>query len=197
VIEALSNGVRQVVIVGAGYDDRAFRFRTSGVKFFEADHPSTQNDKAQRIRQLKSPTGPVFIALDFRRDRLDEALEQAGHDARSPSLFICEGVLIYLDQTTIIDLLGRLNKRSSRGSSLLTTLATHPAGIDSEKVLTNANAKRRGSEAEPWVTILPLGRHSALLEGAGWRVSEAVDAADLEPDATRGRTILISALPEL
>jgi hypothetical protein len=39
VLAALSAGIGQVVILGAGYDDRALRFRSPGVRFFELDHP--------------------------------------------------------------------------------------------------------------------------------------------------------------
>ena len=54
VLAALSAGIRQVVILGAGYDDRALRFRSPGVRFFELDHPATQADKARRLRAMKA-----------------------------------------------------------------------------------------------------------------------------------------------
>ena len=49
VAAAIAAGLRQVVICGAGYDDRALRFRTTGVRFFELDHPATQDDKARLL----------------------------------------------------------------------------------------------------------------------------------------------------
>src|SRR3984957_16588068 len=57
VVRALAAGLRQIVICGAGYDDRALRFRTTGVRFFELDHPATQDDKARLLRQAGPPTG--------------------------------------------------------------------------------------------------------------------------------------------
>lgn len=41
-----------VVLVGAGYDDRSFRFATPGVGFVEIDHPATQGDKRDRLDRL-------------------------------------------------------------------------------------------------------------------------------------------------
>ena len=41
----LDEGIDQLVILGAGYDSRAYRFNLSGVKTFEVDHPATQEDK--------------------------------------------------------------------------------------------------------------------------------------------------------
>jgi hypothetical protein len=54
VLAAISAGTGQVVILGAGYDDRALRFRSPGVRFFELDHPATQADKARRLRALRA-----------------------------------------------------------------------------------------------------------------------------------------------
>ena len=49
VLAALDRGIRQVVIAGAGYDDRALRFRSPGVRYFELDHPATQADKRRLL----------------------------------------------------------------------------------------------------------------------------------------------------
>src|ERR1700689_3221406 len=57
VIAAVASGVRQIVICGAGLDDRALRFRTAGVRFLEVDHPVTQADKAARLLRMGSGDG--------------------------------------------------------------------------------------------------------------------------------------------
>src|SRR5580658_10730634 len=102
VLAAISAGTSQVVIVGAGYDDRALRFRSPGVRFFELDHPATQADKARRLRALASDLRDVVLApADFRGDDAAAVLAAAGHDAARPTLFLCEGLLIYLDVTVI------------------------------------------------------------------------------------------------
>lgn len=50
--------------------------------------------------------GPVLAAADFRRDDVGAVLAAAGHDAGDSSLFICEGLLVYLDEPTIARLRG-------------------------------------------------------------------------------------------
>lgn len=52
VLDAIGQGIEQIMILGAGYDGRAMHFRTPGVRFFEVDHPATQADKLARLRQL-------------------------------------------------------------------------------------------------------------------------------------------------
>jgi methyltransferase (TIGR00027 family) len=203
VMGAISAGVSQVVICGAGYDDRALRFRTTGVRFFELDHPATQADKARRLRAITSGAGSgtssgtaglTLAAADFRTDDVAGALSGCGHDARRPSLFICEGLLVYLDQPTCARLLSGLRSRAAPGSRLAVSLAVHRQGVVSEQVTAAANARRASGRAEPWQTILPLDAHLALLSRAGWRVESAIDAVLLDAGAAPGRTQLVTAL---
>src|SRR3954469_22916297 len=65
--EAITIGARQLVILGAGYDGRAWRMsELAGVKVFEVDHPATQGDKRTHVPQLPPPIGIVsFVAIDF------------------------------------------------------------------------------------------------------------------------------------
>ncbi len=195
VLAALSAGVGQVVILGAGYDDRALRFRTPGVRFFELDHPATQADKARRLRAMKTGSGgPTLAPADFRADDVAGVLEASGHDAGQPTLFLCEGLLVYLDQPTCVRLLGALPARAAAGSELAASLATHREGLDSGRVAAVANS-RRGHPRESWLTILPAAAHRDLLGRAGWRVDESVDAAQLGTGAEPGRSLLVTAHP--
>jgi len=199
VLAAIPAGIPQVVIVGAGYDDRALRFRSPGVDFFELDHPGTQADKAARLLAMGAGPGsggPTLAAADFRRDDVAAVLAACGHDARRPSLFICEGLLVYLDQPTCVRLLSSMCERAAPRSRLAASLSVHRDGLDSERVAAVANARRRAAEAEPWLTILPAAAHLDLLRRAGWRAAEQVDAAALGTGADPGRSLLITADPQ-
>jgi methyltransferase (TIGR00027 family) len=193
-VAAISAGIRQVVVVGAGYDDRALRFRAPGVRFFEIDHPLTQADKVRRVRAMGTDTDRlVFVPADFGLDDITDLLAAHGHDDAEPSLFICEGVLVYLDQPTISALLRALRSRAGPGSTLAASLATHPQGIDSGLVADMANAGRRTGVSEPWRTILPADQHLALLSGAGWQ-AEPADGTVRRDDGDRAaRSLLITA----
>lgn len=197
VLAAIFAGVRQIVILGAGYDDRALRFRSSGVRFFELDHPATQADKARQIRAVQaSAAGLTLAPADFRHHDVAAVLDACGHDASQSSLFICEGLLVYLDQPTIARLLAALRARAAAGSTLAASLATHAEGASSEQVAAAANARRRTGTSEPWQTILPAGAHLQLVAQAGWQVEAAVDASQLDRDAPPGRSLLVAAVPD-
>jgi methyltransferase (TIGR00027 family) len=196
VLGAISAGTGQVVILGAGYDDRALRFRAPGVRFFELDHPATQADKARRLRAIKPGTGaPVLAPADFRHGDVAGVLAACGHDAGQRTLFLCEGLLVYLDRPTCVGLLAALRARAAPGSVLAASLATHREGLDSGQVLAAANARRRSAGAEPWLTILPAAAHLRLLREAGWQEDRATDASQFGTGAEPGRSLLVTARP--
>jgi len=191
VLAAIARGTTQVVTVGAGYDDRALRFRTPGVRYFEVDQPSTQADKRGRVRDMGAESDIAFVAVDLRDDDLGDALAGAGQNRTAATLFVCEGLLVYLDEAIIRSVLGTLHDRSGRGSHLVASLATHPDGIDSRRAVEIANARRKASRTEPWRTILPRAGQLALLADCGW-LSRTVESV---PSATgAGGTLLVDAV---
>ncbi len=208
---AIAAGIRQVVVLGAGYDDRALRFRSPGVTFFELDHPATQGDKRARLHAIlaedESAGGPaaggpaaggpspVLAAADFTSDDVAAVLAAAGHDRELPTLFLCEGLLVYLDQASTVRLLASVRGAAAAGSLLAVSLVTHADGLDSEAVVARGNARRRTAGAEPWRTILPVAGQSDLLARSGWRIVRSVDAADLGTGAEAGRSLLVTAEP--
>lgn len=196
VTRAIAAGLAQIVTCGAGYDDRSVRFRTEGVRFFELDHPDTQADKAARLRAVGAADAVTLAPADFRIDDAGAVLARAGHDAERPSLFVCEGLLIYLDRRTCHQLLAALAARAADGSVLAASLSTHPDGLDSGDVVAAANRARRTGTAEPWQTILPVAEHLRLLAEAGWDVTARrwSPAATAHPGRSR-RGLLVLASP--
>ena len=197
VIDAIAGGVRQIVICGAGLDDRALRFRTAGVRFFEVDHPVTQADKAMRLRALGAAEHePTLVACDLQAGSVREALAEHGHLRHEATLFLCEGLLVYLDEQACSRLLADLAARAAAGSALAVTLATHSSDAPSAEVVELANARRRSAAAEPWRTILPAGEHLAMLSAAGWTVTSVADSPSASDDVSHGRnSLLVTAVP--
>ena len=123
---AIVAGARQLVILGAGYDGRAWRLpELDGVKVFEVDHPATQNEKRARIGALPRPQGIVsFISIDFERESLDAVLRHAGHDASRSTCWIWEGVVMYLTRDAMRSTLASIADRSAPGSTLIVNYHT-------------------------------------------------------------------------
>jgi len=95
--------IRQVVILGAGYDTRAARLPRAGVRFFEVDHPATQASKREMLARL--PGYPIdaatYVSCNFEREDPVACLAAAGFDVREPALVIWEGVVMYLTEPAI------------------------------------------------------------------------------------------------
>jgi methyltransferase (TIGR00027 family) len=163
-------------------------------RFFELDHPATQADKASRLRAIGADLQSVVLAAaDFRDDDVAAVLAAAGHDASRPTLFMCEGLLIYLDQAVIRRLLTGLRSRAAERSSLAASLATHPSGLDSAHVAAELNAGRRHGDTEPWLTVRPESEWVQLLASAGWQLASQADPREGSP--TGGRSLLVVTHP--
>jgi methyltransferase (TIGR00027 family) len=128
VVDALDRGVRQVVIGGAGYDGRALRYARPGVAWFELDHPSTQADKVARVARLGLERGRVrFVAADFTADPVAEPLLAAGLDPARPTLFLLEGVAVYLERPVVERVLAAFRQIAADGSELAISVSTGTA----------------------------------------------------------------------
>ncbi len=91
-------GVRQVVILAAGLDSRAYRLSwPDGTTIFELDQPQVLAYKSYVLSQrgIRAGAERREIAVDLRED-WPAALRNSGFDPARPSAWIAEGVLIYL-----------------------------------------------------------------------------------------------------
>jgi len=108
-IAAFDQGVRQVVILGAGLDTLAHRNpRPGALRVFEADHPATQAWKRGLLAAagMADPGGLAYVPVDFERDALADCLVGAGFDPGAPAFFSWLGVVPYLTEEAIFGTLG-------------------------------------------------------------------------------------------
>jgi methyltransferase (TIGR00027 family) len=119
--DAVEKGARQLVILGAGFDGRAHRMKElAQVDVFEVDHPATQ--AAKTLGAVKLPLMAhtlVRVPVDFEKDSLDTALEVAGHRKREPTIWVWEGVVMYLSDEALRSTLRTIGPRSAAGSTLI------------------------------------------------------------------------------
>jgi methyltransferase (TIGR00027 family) len=111
--QCLGEGFEQVVLLGAGYDSRCLRleeFRDASV--FELDLDSTQVIKKALTRRLlgKLPENVTHVAVDFSKDSVIDKLMKAGFQKQEKTLFIWEGVTLFLNQDIVEETLGRLTE---------------------------------------------------------------------------------------
>jgi methyltransferase (TIGR00027 family) len=191
-LTAIDDGVGQIVILAAGYDARAMRFAAPGVRFYELDHPATQQDKRRRLAEIGAPLdNAVHITHDFNRDGLPGALAEHGYSVDRPSLFICEGLLLYLERPVIERLLTEVRSCAAQGSRLALN-AREITGTRSPTARARAVPHRLLLTAigEPRRSVFRPGELDELLSRTGW---QTVDTHAIERAGGNSRVLLVLA----
>jgi len=195
-LDAIAAGIRQIVIVGAGYDGRALRFKSEGVHWMELDHPASQRDKRRRLDEIRTSLDHIsFAALDLLEDDLDAVLDGVGHDPTASTLFICEGLLGYLPTSTIESLLTALQRRSTPTSRLAANfrvseqprwLGDHVGRAALDGILRFLGETR--------LTEFREGDPEQLLQRTGWRIDKE-DTSDSTRLDGGSHGLLVIAVP--
>jgi methyltransferase (TIGR00027 family) len=122
-LACLAGGMEQLVILGAGYDARAYRFEQlhGRVKIFEIDHPATQADKLAKVARIfgQPPAYVNYVPVDFNTERLNERLAAGGYESTARSLFIWQGVTQYLTPEAVDLTLAFVAEHAAPGSTIV------------------------------------------------------------------------------
>lgn len=149
--DATQSGFKQMVIIGAGYDTRAHRIPgvKEKIRVFEIDHPLTQEVKINTIREIFGdlPSHVAYLPVEFGKDRLDETLLQSEYDSRLKTLFIAEGLLMYIPPPAVDALLAFIRDASGPGSAVVADYFD-TAVVDGTSPLKEAQALKRFVENE-------------------------------------------------
>lgn len=178
-VRALEDGPAQIVLLGAGLDARAHRLEAlSGSDVYEVDHPRTQRYKRDRAARLPSAARTLrYVACDLAKDRLDPALTAMGYDPTRRSLWIWEGVTMYLTPDAVAETLATIARLSAPESLLVTTYLT-PDLIMAGERLGRVVSKLLGLAAEPLRSTYDPSQLAALLERAQFRLLSDVAPKD-------------------
>ena len=206
--DALTAGARRVVLLGAGFDCRAYRLpRLRDVDVFEVDHPTTQAAKRDRVRRLVGaiPGRVHLVALDFDHDDVAHALGAAGYERGPRTFFVWEGVTNYLTPHAVDTTLRAVRSAAGPGDRLAFTYV-HRGFLEGSlsfpgAVHLLATLRRVG---EPWTFGLDPIEVADFLAERGFDLIEDWGAADyraryMGPEAgtMRGYEFYRAALAEV
>ncbi len=121
IIERVTADVDQFVVLGAGYDTRCYsELMRNGIRCFEVDQAVTQQLKTASLERAGVGAAHVtFVEVDFNRDDLFEKLQARGYDTTKRTLFLWEGVTLYLSEETVRKTLRDVRACASTGSVVL------------------------------------------------------------------------------
>lgn len=181
---AVSRGITQCVVVGAGFDSHAYRYPEllSPVRVFEVDRPETSAFKQKRVKAALGgpPPNLTYVAADLEREALPNAMARNGYDLSQPTFIIMEGVTMYVQEEPLRETF-RFFASHAPGSSVVFDFATRMMidgmrSIDIEKIPAAArpSIERLLSliRHEPWVFGIPLDKEQEFLASVGLRLGE-------------------------
>lgn len=165
-------GTRQVVVLGAGLDSRAYRFvdQLAEAKVYEIDQASMSAIKRERVRRLggHGADNVAYVAVDFETDDLGARLRAEGHDPSARTVAIWSGVAPYLTQEAIGATLAWFAGGNAPGSAIVFD-HVYQEFIDGTMNGGGLDEIRRATQAagEPLRSGIPAGGSSAYLARYG------------------------------
>lgn len=183
--DAIEAGARQVVILGAGFDTLSLRLAAAdnALTVIEMDHPATQRSKQKAFsRVLADHPNLQFLELDHSRQSLQATLlESAIYDPEQASVFVAEGLFMYLQETEVSEVFTFINSHSASGSCFVFTfMEEHQPGrfqFRNASPLTNLWLRLSG-EAFTWG--LPLDQLGPFVNEKGFQLKGLATHAELK-----------------
>jgi methyltransferase (TIGR00027 family) len=180
----LGEGLDQVVILGAGFDTRAFRIPgIERTRVFEVDQPETQ---AVMLVRLKKVIGPMpahvtFVPADLNTQQLGEVLRGASYDEQGKTLFIWQGVTYFLQPEGIDSTLAFVANHSAPGSSVVFDYVYNETLHDTTQGYGKALARAGKVSGEPYVFGIDRGGVATFLAQRGFCDVVNMPGEDLKP----------------
>jgi methyltransferase (TIGR00027 family) len=182
VTDEIAQGLGQLVLLGAGFDTRAYRFadRLKGVSVFELDHPLTSVEKQRRLKRLGTapPANLTFVPIDFIRESVEARLVASGFDAKRRTLFLWEGVTMYVTAEAV-DATLALVARTAKGSSIVFDYV-HRRMLEAPTPAEAKALERVRAVGEPYRFGVEPDELAPLVARHGLTVASNLDASVLE-----------------
>ena len=202
--KSISEQVEQYVILGAGYDSRAYNLKLpSGLKIFEVDQPEVQEIKLSKLPdEIPNAENITYVSVDFNHQSLKNQLLNSGFDKSKSTIYTLEGVSQYITREALNSTLSELalltpNSNATFFISYVNRLlredpkACFGMGYSkperAAKFITNGAAK----VGEPWISLYSSKEIEDLLSQNSFTLTENKTLADLNSKyfTPVGRTI--------
>jgi methyltransferase (TIGR00027 family) len=194
---ALGSGIRQYVLIDAGFDSYALRTPAEAqrLSIFEVDHPATQSLKQARIREcgVQVREGIHFLPADLRTESLDQVLTRSAFRSSDKSFFSWLGVTFYLTRDANLATLRAIARCAKPGSDVVfdyikqSFFDEKARGIKSD---TADSSEAVASIGEPVLSGFDPTTLSNVLESVGFELVENPSEQDLidryDPEGANG-----------
>ena len=181
--KAVARGVRQYVVLGAGFDTFALRnpHPAEALRVFEVDHPDTQAVKRRHMDEagLQVPAPLSLVPVDFAVHDLAQRLREAGFDAAQPAFFALLGVSVYLEAPALEQTL-RFIAGCAKGSEVVFDYVVNPSRLGwLDRFALRLAAFRCARVGEPWKCFLDPDALPAQLAVLGFSTSRTLGTEEV------------------
>lgn len=182
---AIKDGVEQVVILGAGFDSRAIRLsgQNNKIQVFEIDTHYTQQAKLKQYqkRKIPKPENTIYLPVDFDREDLETKLNESEFIRNKKSLFILEGLTMYLEQKSVEETF-KLIYEFSAPSSLIVFDYIYASVLRGEQKYYGERSihKRVVKDNEKWTFGIEEGEINNFLKSLNFSLIEHLDSNTIE-----------------
>jgi methyltransferase (TIGR00027 family) len=188
---AVSDGVRQYVVLGAGLDTFAYRnlHASAGLRVFEVDHPASQEWKREKLRaaQINIPPETVFVPVDFERETITNCLQQAGFAPKEKTFFSWLGVTPYLTDRAFAETLSFIASMPT-GSGVVFDYAVPRASLKFiERFIFDRISARVAAAGEPFQLFLDPKHLAERLHQVGFPHLEDLGVEEINARYFAGR----------
>ena len=167
----LSEGFDQIVILGAGFDTRAYRI--SGIehtRVFEIDQTATQEVKLKRLKKIIDPLPAyvTFVPMDFNTQELGELLQSSGYNEQGKTLFIWQGVTYFLTAEGVDNTLAFIANHSGPGSAVIFDYCYNETIHDTSRGYGKSLRQASRVSGEPYLFGIDQGQVEPFLAERGF-----------------------------
>jgi methyltransferase (TIGR00027 family) len=184
--DALNNKIPQIVLLGAGYDSRAYRYSklNRATKIMELDIGPTQNRKKQCLNkaQIDIPEQVTLVSINFNKESIKNVLEKAGYENDKETLFLWEGVSYYLNAEAAGETLEFVSQSLSNESAIAFdyTISVSEENINQYGVKEFFLSMKEHHQEESLLFAIDDGKIELYLEQRGLKIVNHLDNDEIE-----------------
>ncbi len=178
---AVTAGITQYVVLGAGLDTFAYRNPFANIRVFEVDFPATQEWKRSLLKDagIPEPANLNFVPLDFEHKTLSAGLAEAGFDATKPAFFGWLGVVPYLTLPAFRSTIDAIASLSAGSGVSFDYALSDEALSPARQRMRQALADRVAMAGEPFRLFFQSEQLENELKSAGFQRIEQSDSLEL------------------
>lgn len=190
-LNAISNNFDQILLFGAGFDSRGIRLIDDNLKtkIFELDVKTTISDKLKQYNKRKIDPGKIiFVEIDFNTEKIADKLKTAGFQYNKKTLYILEGITMYLDESAVNKDFEFILESAGVGSKVVFDYI-YKSVIEEENLYYGEQEiyRRVKKAGEGWTFGIVKGDINNFLQQRGLELIEHMDSNKLEEKYFQGK----------